>query len=126
MSTLRCAPLCAMAFFACSRPGEGEGPRPDQAPRVVAGGDSLIQYPPRLFDQGVEGDVMLRVFVDSSGRLLPESTRVAVSSGSHALDSAALKGVAHMRYTPARRGGVPIAATFLQPVEFRHPNASAR
>ncbi|HUL03491.1 MAG TPA: energy transducer TonB [Gemmatimonadales bacterium] len=109
------------AILACSSPG----PRPDEAPRAVAGGDSLIQYPPRLFDRGVGGDVMLRVFVDSTGHLRPESSRVAVSSGSRALDSAALKGVERLHYTPAQRGGVPVAATFLQPVEFRHPNASA-
>jgi protein TonB len=110
------------ALLGCSRPG----PRPDEAPRAVAGGDSLIQYPPRLFDQGVEGDVIVRVFVDSTGRLRPESSRVAVSSGSRTLDSAALKGVERLRYTPAQRGGASVAATFLQPVEFRRPDASAR
>ena len=114
--------VAVAALLACSPPG----PRPDEAPRAVAGGEVPIQYPPRLFDQGVEGDVMLRVFVDSTGRVRPESSHVAVSSGSPALDSAALQGVARLHYTPAQRGGVPVAATFLQPVEFRHPDASAR
>jgi TonB family protein len=76
-----------------------------------------------LYDQKVEGDVVLRLFVDSAGRLLPESTRVAESSGYSALDSAALSGARKLRFAPARRHGLAIATAFLQPVEFRHPQA---
>jgi len=88
---------------------------------VALNADSPIQYPPRLYDQKVEGDVMLRLFVDSVGRLLPESSRVAESSGYPALDSAALTGARKLRFAPARRHGLSIATAFLQPVEFRHP-----
>src|SRR5437879_8461133 len=52
------------------------GVPPDQEPPVALNADSPIQYPPRLYDQKVEGDVILRLFVDSTGRLEPESTRV--------------------------------------------------
>ena len=69
-------------------------------------------------------DVMLRLVVDSMGRLLPESSRVAESSGYPALDSAALTGARRLRFSPARRHGLSIATAFLQPVEFRHPQAS--
>lgn len=84
-----------------------------------------MQYPPALYDQGVEGDVELRLFVDSTGRLVPESTRVTESSGYPALDSAATRGVAQLRFAPARRHGLPVATAFLQTVEFRHPGAPA-
>ncbi len=97
------------------------GVPPDQEPPVALNADSPIQYPPRLYDQKVEGDVMLRLFVDSVGRLLPESSRVAESSGYPALDSAALTGARKLRFAPARRHGLSIATAFLQPVEFRHP-----
>jgi TonB family protein len=90
---------------------------------VALNADSPIQYPPRLYDQKVEGDVVLRLFVDSAGRLLPESSKVAESSGYSALDSAALSGARKLRFAPARRHGLAIAAAFLQPVEFRHPQA---
>ena len=83
--------------------------------------ESPIQYPPRLFDQRVEGDVVLRLFLDSTGRLAPDSSRVAESSGYPALDSAALAGAKRLRFAPARRRGVPVATMFLQPIEFRHP-----
>jgi len=90
---------------------------------VALNADSPIQYPPRLYDQKVEGDVMLRLFVDSAGRLVPESSRVAESSNYPALDSAALSGARKLRFAPARRHGLSIATAFLQPVEFRHPQA---
>ena len=88
---------------------------------MAINGDAPIQYPPRLFDQRVEGDVVLRLFVDSTGRLVPDSSRVAESSGYPALDSAALGGARRLRFAPARKRGVPSATSFLQPIEFRHP-----
>ncbi|HEV2751795.1 MAG TPA: TonB family protein [Gemmatimonadales bacterium] len=104
--------------------GGGPGGAPaDQEPPVAINGDSPIQYPPRLYDQKVEGDVVLRLFVDSLGRMLPESSRVAESSGYPALDSAALTGARRLRFAAARRHGLPIATAFLQPVEFRHPQS---
>jgi len=63
--------------------------------------------------------VTLRLFVDSTGKLIPESTRVAEPSGYAALDSAALAGSAALRFAPAKRHGVAVATAFLQPVEFR-------
>jgi len=63
------------------------------------------------------------LFVDSTGRLAAESSRVAESSGYPALDSAALSGSRRLRFTPARRHGLSIATAFLQPIEFHHPQA---
>jgi TonB family protein len=63
--------------------------------------------------------VTLRLFVDSTGKLIPESTRVAETSGYPALDSAALNGAKTLRFAPAKRHGVAVATAFLQPVEFR-------
>ncbi len=103
--------------------GGPAGTQADQEPPVALNGDSPIQYPPRLYDQRVEGDVVLRLFVDSTGRLVPESSGVADGSGYPALDSAALAGARKLRFAPARRHGLPIATAFLQPIEFRHPQA---
>jgi len=129
----RCALAGAVALgvAACgkSRSGDqagGEEPSggpPDHEPPVALNGDSPIQYPPRLYDQKVEGDVVLRLFVDSTGRLAAESSRVAESSGYPALDSAALSGSRRLRFTPARRHGLSIATAFLQPIEFHHSQA---
>ncbi|HXF95857.1 MAG TPA: energy transducer TonB [Gemmatimonadales bacterium] len=97
---------------------------PDAEPPVAINAESPIQYPPALYDQKIEGDVILRLFVDSTGRLVPESTRVAESSGYPALDSAALAGAGRLRFAPARRRGIAVATAFLQPIEFRHPEGA--
>ncbi len=133
MRAWRCALAGAVALgvAACGKSrsgdqaggGEPSGGPPDQEPPVALNGDSPIQYPPRLYDQKVEGDVVLRLFVDSTGRLAAESSRVAESSGYPALDSAALSGSRRLRFTPARRHGLSIATAFLQPIEFHHPQA---
>jgi protein TonB len=94
----------------------------DEAP-VALNAVSPVQYPRALLEQGIEGRVLLRLYVDSAGRLLPDSTRIAESSGYPALDSAALSGAPALRFSPALRRGRPVAAPFLQPVQFRNPNA---
>lgn len=99
-------------------PSSQAAPPESEAP-VALNPDMPIAYPPALFEQKVEGDVTLRLFVDSTGKLMPESTRVAEASGYPALDSAALAGAAALRFAPAKRHGVPVATAFLQPVEFR-------
>ncbi|MBI3981356.1 MAG: energy transducer TonB [Gemmatimonadetes bacterium] len=91
---------------------------------VMINPESPVSYPEDLFAQRVEGTVLLRLFVDARGTVLPESTRLAESSGFPALDSAAMAGVSQMRFAPARRDGEPVAAAFLQPVQFRHPERS--
>ena len=104
---------------------EGGAPAADVDVPVALNADSPFGYPPALYDRGVEGDVVLRLYVDSAGQLVPESTRVAETSGTPALDSAALAGAAGLRFAPATRRGVPIGAVFLQPVRFRRPVAAA-
>jgi len=94
----------------------------DEAP-VALNAVSPMQYPRALLEQGIEGRVLLRLYVDSAGRLLPDSTRVAESSGYPALDSAALAGAPGLKFSPALRRGRPVAAPFLQPVHFRNPHS---
>ena len=93
----------------------------DQPPVAINPVTPMV-YPPALLEQGIEGRVLLRLFVDAQGTLVPDSTRVAESSGYPALDSAALTGSTELRFSPALRNGRPVAAPFLQPVHFRHPS----
>jgi len=92
---------------------------------VVVNAESPIGYPRALYEQRVEGTVVLRLFVDDTGAVVPDSTQIAEPSGYAALDSAALVGVAEMRFAPARRDGRPVASSFLQPVHFRLPEGSS-
>ena len=122
---MRSTLLVAFALTACrggSQQSSGQtsqAPPPESEAPVALNPDVPIAYPPALFEQKVEGDVTLRLFVDSTGKLVSESTRVAEPSGYPALDSAALAGSTTLRFAPAKRHGVAVATAFLQPVEFR-------
>lgn len=123
------AVLTALFTLACGTPDDGVvSLPPDQhsadrkeLPPVALNADSPIEYPRGLFDQGIEGTVLLKLFVDSAGNLLTDSSEVFESSGYPALDSAALAGASDLRFSPALRDGEPVAAAFLQPIEFRSP-----
>jgi TonB family protein len=113
--------LCALVLPAC-----GSGPSPDAAAAtkendvpVAINSESPFQYPADLYDQGVVGEVRLRLFVDDLGRVHPESTKVASTSGTPALDSAAVRGAALLRFAPAHKDGQPVGSLFYQPVIFK-------
>ncbi len=116
------AQLCLGALAAA---GCRSAPTPDTAAAkendvpVAINSESPFQYPADLYDQGVEGEVRLRLFVDDMGRVHPESTTVASSSGTPALDSAAVRGAALLRFAPAHKDGQPVGTAFYQPVIFR-------
>lgn len=117
---------CPVLLAACSSQPAARGsddamettPRGVEPP-VVTNAGSPVAYPPILYRERVEGTVILRLYADSNGVVVPESTRLAEGSGYPQLDSAALAGVARMTFAPARRNGSPVAGSFLQPVHFR-------
>jgi TonB family protein len=96
----------------------------DQPP-VAINPVSPVEYPVPLLEQGIEGRVLLRLYADSLGALVSDSTRVAESSGYPALDSAAVRGAAGLRFSPALRHGRPVGGAFLQPVHFRNPRSQS-
>ena len=126
LRTVCCAGLLTACGFGQSADGvrtTDTNPRGFEPP-VVMNPESPVEYPLPLYERQVGGTVVLRLFVSERGTVVPESTRVAESSGEPRLDSAALAGVATMEFAPARQDGEPIATLFLQPVHFRHPSTS--
>lgn len=101
---------------------QAAAPRRDEAP-VPLDAESPVEYPLALYDQGIGGTVVLRLFVTAEGVVVPDSTRIQESSGYPALDSAALASAPRLRYAPALRDGQPVAAPFTQPIIFRPPVA---
>ncbi len=97
-------------------------PTPDEIPRMI-NSELPFRYPPALYAQKVQGNVTLRLRVDTNGQVLRDSTRVEESSGYPALDSAAVGGSQELRFVPAKLHGEPMAVTILFPVYFRHPDA---
>lgn len=110
-----------LGLLACSGPDAQRAAAASQANDVpvAINGESPFQYPAALYDEGVEGEVRLRLYVDEGGRVAPESVSIAASSGTPLLDSAALAGAAALRFAPAHKDRVPVAAVFVQPVVFR-------
>jgi protein TonB len=80
-----------------------------------------FRYPLQLYEQRIEGDVTLRLHVDSNGAVVAESLRVAETSGYPLLDAAAMEGAPALQFRPARLGRRPVALTVLFPVKFRLP-----
>ncbi len=93
----------------------------DELP-VMLNETSPFYYPVSAWDQKIQGNVMLRLHVDTDGRAVRESTTVARTSGVPSLDSAAVAGAVKLRFRPARRSGTPTAVSLLFPVHFRHPD----
>lgn len=73
-------------------------------------------YPALSRRMGEEGKVILRVFVEPSGR--PSQIELKASSGSPRLDQAAQDAVWRWKFVPARRGDETIAAWVLVPIVF--------
>ncbi len=103
-------------------PFQTVGRQPDVAP-VMLNKELPFRYPPALYAQKVQGNVTLRIFIDSNGAIVPDSTRIAETSGFTALDSAAMKGSRDLKFEPARTLGQPVPVSILLPVYFRHPDA---
>jgi TonB family protein len=83
--------------------------------------DLPFRHPVSLYLQGIHGDVTLRLFVDSLGLVVSESTRVQKPARDAAFDSAALEGAPRLRFRPARQGERRIGYTILFPIKFRVP-----
>ena len=105
-----------------SLPFQTVGRQPDVAP-VMLNKELPFRYPPALYAQKVQGNVTLRIYIDSNGAIVPDSTRVAETSGFSALDSAAMKGSRDLKFDPAKTRGQPVPVSILLPVFFRHPDA---
>jgi periplasmic protein TonB len=123
-----CLLLLLVGAAGCKK-GEGSnlpfqtvGRQPDVAP-VMLNTELPFRYPPALYAQKVQGNVTLRIYIDSNGAIVADSTRVAETSGFSALDSAAMKGSRDLKFDPAKTRGQPVPVSILLPVFFRHPDA---
>lgn len=73
-------------------------------------------YPPRARQNGLEGDVKLKILVSAEGRV--EKVRILRRAGS-GFDEAAVKLVKGFRFTPGRRGSRTVAVWIPWTYKFR-------
>lgn len=96
----------------------------DMPPRLLDA-ELPVRYPSEIYRRGVGGRVMLRLFIDSLGAVVADSTRIETSSGVPELDSAAVRGVPDMHFAPASRRGAAVAVPVLVPVDFPRADTSS-
>jgi protein TonB len=97
---------------------------PDELPRIT-NAELPFRYPLPQYARQLQGNVLLRLYVEADGHVVTDSTRLLQSSGDAAFDSAALAGAKALQFQPARRRGTPIPVSLLFPVHVRHPDARA-
>lgn len=82
-----------------------------------------FRYPARLWQKGVEGEVLLRIHITSGGDV--DSVELERSSGHRELDSLAMTGATSLEYYPARQGEEGVAVWAVLPVRFERTDTTA-
>ena len=85
----------------------------DEPPRVLV--SSNPEYPDDLRSDGMEGRVLLKLFIDTDGNVY--ETEV-LKSNHLAFESAAVAAAADLRYAPPMRDGKPVRTSLVLSVDF--------
>ena len=85
-------------------------------PEVIQ--DAPLRYPPLAWENDVEGDVVLLLWVDEEG--LVEAGEV-VSTPGYDMELAALAAARKMRFSPAELAGEPVKVKIRYTFRFRKP-----
>lgn len=99
--------------------GTGEIHTAQTVDRIVAPlpGNPSPPYPARLSNAGVEGEVLARFVVDTTGRV--EAPTIEIQQASHALFGEAVRRwLTQNRYSPALAGGRPVRQLVQQRIGF--------
>jgi protein TonB len=94
-------------------------PQPDIGASVDISSKNMNppKYPPRAYQQGVEGTVILIIDVDANGNVTNVS--VEKSSRNRDLDRAAMDAARKWRFNPAMKSGQKAAGRVRVPVDFK-------
>lgn len=126
------APAAQNAEPAAVETTAGNGTAPTPAPESGGGGPAMAappgyslgaattpapDYPWSARRRGIEGRVVLRLEVGADG--LPTGIELVHSSGSDALDQAAMAALRQWRLRPALADGVPVAGRVVVPIVFK-------
>jgi TonB family protein len=97
---------------------------PELINRIEIGELLKALYPPKLKRAGIGGRTELWALIDEGGHVV--RTQVKHGSGYDVLDSAAVRVVGAMVFTPALNGRVPIQVWIQLPVVFKPETAQSR
>ncbi|MGK3988248.1 TonB-dependent siderophore myxochelin receptor MxcH [Sorangium sp. So ce136] len=96
--------------------GPGAAEAPIEPPQLVEGAEAEV--PPEARAARHEGKVVLKLLIDATGRVTEAEVVGPMGPG---FDEAARAAALRFRFTPARRGGTPVASRILYAYEFRLP-----
>jgi len=85
----------------------------DRAPRLI--GEIVLEYPAAARRAGLAGVVLLRLSIDEAGRV---SDAAVIQTPHKLLSKAAMKSIEGIRFEPALRQGVAVAADVKLPLRF--------
>lgn len=98
-------------------PFDGDIGRPLAGVQLEYASAKAPPYPREAFLQGLQGQVLLKILVDTDGK--PLEVAVATSSGHRVLDDAARRFVLkNWRFKPAMRDGHAVQAYGMVPIDF--------
>jgi protein TonB len=83
----------------------------------IAAIEKLVVYPEMAIKAGIEGTVILKVYVSEKG--IPTRCEVLKSMGNNGCDEAAIKAVMQIRFTPAMQQDRAIPFHVTIPIRFR-------
>src|SRR5688572_17327189 len=107
---------CALTLAACGSDSPTIEPQPLDQP-------TPFKYPVELWDQAVQGDVVVLVRVSRTGDV--DSTAIFQSSGYPQMDSAAVRGGRQLRFVPGRRGTRLLDRWVKVPVRFARDSTAS-
>lgn len=91
----------------------------EKMPEIVGGFGELVKgivYPEEAKEKGIEGKVMLQVYIDEKGNVV--EIEVLKSVG-HGCDEAAIKAVKGIKFTPAIQHGEKVKSMVVIPIMFK-------
>jgi TonB family protein len=90
-------------------------------PEVIQ--DAPLRYPPLAWDNDIQGDVVLLLWVSEEG--LVEAAEV-ISTPGYDMELAAMAAAKKMRFSPAMMAGAPVQVKIRYTFRFRKPEKSAQ
>jgi protein TonB len=112
-----------MALSAAMAPAKAQDVRESAAHVDASQPHPQPPYPDTALANGEQGDVLVGVYVSSSGHI--KKFRVAQSSGFDDLDDAAVESVLGWRFVPATHDGNPVSEWTTVKVVFQMGNPAS-
>lgn len=112
-----------LAALLARLPIQAQAPPQDLSRRPQVIQDAPLRYPPQAWENDVEGDVVLLLWVDEEG--LVEAGEV-VSTPGYGMELAALAAAKKMRFSPAEMAGQAVKVKIRYTFRFRKPEQATQ